>query len=337
MLVSFCIAGIFREIMDTKRLRSSTICSTKTRGVFNATITGMLIPICSCGSIPLGIGMYYSGAYLGPTLAFMTSTPMINPIAILLAFGLLGKEIAIIYVITGFVAPMIIGTVANRFGGKELFRQSDISSEKKILLETEKPSIFGKLKNGLIWSFGELTPMVAKYAVSGMLLMGLLLNIVPQTAIQRYLGDPGFISLFGVTVVAALMYVCAVGHMPLVAALVASGASPGVAVTFLMAGASTNIAELLTINRTIGKRAMFMYAGLVVVLANIAGFLTNRILSDFVPVFNFDTATRSIAAAGRLMISTPEWMKYICTCIITGFAIWSLCKYFFKRVKKVSS
>lgn len=45
--------------------------------------------------------MYYSGAYLGPTLAFMTSTPMINPIALLLAYGLLGKEIATIYLITG--------------------------------------------------------------------------------------------------------------------------------------------------------------------------------------------------------------------------------------------
>ena len=43
----------------------------------------------------------------------MTSTPMINPIALLLAYGLLGKEIATIYLITGFVAPMVIGMIAN--------------------------------------------------------------------------------------------------------------------------------------------------------------------------------------------------------------------------------
>ncbi|MFR6349905.1 MAG: permease [Enterocloster aldenensis] len=47
----------------------------------------MLIPICSCGTIPLGISLYYSGAYLGPTLAFMTSSPMINPIAVILCWG----------------------------------------------------------------------------------------------------------------------------------------------------------------------------------------------------------------------------------------------------------
>ena len=64
--------------------------------------------------------MYYSGAYLGPTLTFMTSTPVINPLAVLLSWGLLGKEITIIYVISGFVGPMLIGMIANRFGGNEL-------------------------------------------------------------------------------------------------------------------------------------------------------------------------------------------------------------------------
>ncbi|MCS4465357.1 permease [Clostridium botulinum] len=42
----------------------------------------MLLPICSCGVIPLGLSLYYSGAYLGPTLAFIASTPIINPIAV---------------------------------------------------------------------------------------------------------------------------------------------------------------------------------------------------------------------------------------------------------------
>ena len=96
-----------------------------------------------------------------------------------------------------------------------------------------------------------------------MLTAALIFSIFPQSAIQRYLGDPSFVSLLGITVIAALMYVCAVGHIPFIAAIVASGAAPGVAITFLMAGAATNISELITINRTIGKRAMLLYFGLV--------------------------------------------------------------------------
>ena len=251
MVISFAIAGALHEFLSPEKMKKSSICSSRISGVFWVTVFGMLIPICSCGTIPLGISLYYSGAYLGPTLAFMTSSPMINPIAVILCWGLLGKEITIIYVITGFVAPMLIGLHLPGIGEQD--------GQPAILLEEEAVSFKDKLLSGLKWSFTELSVTVCKYAVSGMLIAGLIFNIFPQSAVQTYLGNPGIISLFGITVVAALMYVCAVGHIPFIAALVASGAAPGVAITFLMAGASTNIPELLTINRTIGKRAMIMY------------------------------------------------------------------------------
>lgn len=248
MILSFFIAGLLHEFLSPEKMRKSSIGTKKVSGVFWSTISGALIPICSCGTIPLGISLYYSGAYLGPTLAFMTSSPMINPIAVILSWGLLGPKITIIYIITGLVAPMIIGIVANRFGGKEICLYSEEeAAERPILLEEETMSVMDKIKSGLHWSFTELSLTVSKYAVTGMLIAGLLFNIVPQSAIQTYLGNPGFISLFGITVIAALMYVCAVGHLPFIAAIVASGAAPGVAITFLMAGASTNIPELITI------------------------------------------------------------------------------------------
>ncbi|HNZ41305.1 MAG TPA: permease, partial [Clostridia bacterium] len=101
MVVSFGIAGIVHEYMSPEKMRKSSVGSTKISGVLWTTLAGTGVPICSCGSTPLGISLYYSGAYLGPTLAFMTSTPVLNPVAIILTWGLLGKEVAIINIITG--------------------------------------------------------------------------------------------------------------------------------------------------------------------------------------------------------------------------------------------
>lgn len=81
IIFSFLVAGLLHEFLKPEKIQKTAIGSGKISGVFWTTISGMFIPICSCGTIPLGISMYYSGAYLGPTLAFMTSTPMINPIA----------------------------------------------------------------------------------------------------------------------------------------------------------------------------------------------------------------------------------------------------------------
>jgi len=56
---------------------------------------------------------------LGPTLAFMTAMP-INAATIILAYGLLGPQIATIYLITGFVASIIAGIIGNAFAGPEI-------------------------------------------------------------------------------------------------------------------------------------------------------------------------------------------------------------------------
>ena len=323
MVLSLIVAGGLHEFLTPEALHKSSVGTTKVTGVLWATLTGMLIPICSCGSIPLGIGLYHSGAYLGPTLAFMTASPMINPIAIILCYGLLGPEITAVYVITGFVAPMLIGIVSNRFAGNELYLKREENAVQRIHLETEHPSIPRRIIIGLRWSFSELALMIGKYTVLGMLTAALIFSIFPQAAIQRYLGDPGFISLLGITVIAAVMYVCAVGHIPFIAAIVASGAAPGVAITFLMAGAATNISELITINRTIGKRAMLMYFGLVVVISNFVGYLTNLLFPDFVPVLNYDKVTHSISAANTMIHSAPDWLKYICTSVLIGYALYA--------------
>ena len=93
MMLSLIVAGCLHEFLTPEVLHNSSLGTTRVRGILWATLTGMLIPICSCGSIPLGIGLYHSGAYLGPTLAFMTSSPMINPIAIIHSKRQMGPKI----------------------------------------------------------------------------------------------------------------------------------------------------------------------------------------------------------------------------------------------------
>ena len=296
MVFSLIVAGALHEFLTPEALQKSNLGTTKPSGVLWATLTGMLIPICSCGSIPLGIGLYHSGAYLGPTLAFMTSSPMINPISIILCYGLLGPEIATVYVITGFVAPMIIGLIANRFPGNELHIKRDENAPQRIQLETETPSVPRRVLMGLRWSFSELALMIGKYTVLGMLTAALIFSIFPQSAIQRYLGDP-----------------------------------------FLMAGAATNISELITINRTIGKRAMLMYFGLVVIISNCVGYLTNQLFPDFVPVLNYDAVTHSITAANTMLHNGPDWLKYVCTAILICYALYAGFNAIRTRVRKVSA
>jgi uncharacterized membrane protein YraQ (UPF0718 family) len=80
LVISFFLCGLLHIVLRPEFLQQS-LGNTKLSSLVKATISGMLLPICSCGVVPLALSLYYSGAYLGPTLAFLVATPIINPAA----------------------------------------------------------------------------------------------------------------------------------------------------------------------------------------------------------------------------------------------------------------
>ncbi len=317
LLASFVLAGILRQFLDPAKFQK-TLGNKGISAVVKATLSGMLLPICSCGVIPLGLGMYYTGAYLGPTLAFMVATPIINPAAILLAYGLLGPQIASVYLAAGFIIPILIGMTANYLSGDEIHAPGfDAQMEMPVLEGEEKASLTKRIAIGLNWGLFDLGNMVSKYIVWGVLLAGIFITAIPQHLIQSYLGNPGMISILGIAIMGSVVYVCAVGHIPFVAALVASGAAPGVAITFLMTGAATNLPELISMYKMIGKRAVIIYSSLVVISSLIIGWLVNQwLLPDFIPFYNLDKTKEIVGIANWLIMSVPAPLQTGCSIVI---------------------
>lgn len=320
LIISFIIAGLLHNLISPQNFQKS-LGNTKISSLLKSTVSGMLLPICSCGVIPIGISMYFSGAYLGPVLAFMTSTPIINPIAVVLSLGLLGPDITIIYVISGFVVPLIVGILGNKLGKNELYIKQDEDEEVAIELEEESLSFSQKIIEGLKWSFSELALTISKYVVIGMLVAGFITTVFPSSIIQKYLGNPGVLSLGSIAILACIMYVCAVGHIPFIAALVASGASPGVAITFLIAGAATNLPELISMYNVIGKRTVAIYSLTLTTCALVIGYITNYLLMGKATNINMSYTQESINIANSIMLNIPDSMKYVCSFIIVIFCI----------------
>ncbi|MCE5336148.1 MAG: permease [Desulfobacteraceae bacterium] len=331
LVLSFALAGILHELLRPETLQRM-MANRRISSILRGTLSGMLLPVCSCGVIPLGLGLYYSGAYLGPTLAFMTATPIINPAAVILAYGLLGPQIATIYLLSGFAVPMLTGLLGNAFGGPEL--QAPGVGERPHLSETstENAGLGRRILSGLHWGFMDLGMMVSKYVVLGVLLAGLILALVPQHYIQEYLGNPGMISLAGIAVLGAVMYVCAVGHIPFIAALVAGGAAPGVAITFLMTGAASNLPELLSIYRLIGPRAVAVYALTLIGTSMLIGYMTNTLLlQDFMPFFDHAHSTRMVGIANRFILAVPKPVEYFFSIVVAALCV----RAFLPRIRSI--
>ena len=104
---------------------------------FMATTAGAVIPICSCGIVPVLAGMVEAGVPLGPTLAFLISAPMLNIPTVFMTAGLLGKKMAIARVISVYAIAMATGLIVSYWQKKrkglrhfvKLYVQPNLSPE----------------------------------------------------------------------------------------------------------------------------------------------------------------------------------------------------------------
>jgi len=76
-----------------------------------ASISGMVLAVCSCSVLPMFAGIYRVGAGLGPAAAFLYSGPAINVMAIFLTARVLGYDLGIARVIGSVVFAVVIGLI----------------------------------------------------------------------------------------------------------------------------------------------------------------------------------------------------------------------------------
>ena len=108
VLMVYCI-GWLRAGLHVERVRDYL--SGKGRGIgylLGATF-GAITPFCSCSSIPLFLGFTMARIPLGITMAFLITSPLINEIAVVLLWGLLGWKFTVVYVVVGMAAGILGG------------------------------------------------------------------------------------------------------------------------------------------------------------------------------------------------------------------------------------
>lgn len=86
-----------------------------------ATMAGAIIPICSCGIVPVLAGMVEAGIPLGPTMAFLIAAPMLNVPAVFMTAGILGWKMAIGRVLGTFFIALSVGGVLSYWQRRERF------------------------------------------------------------------------------------------------------------------------------------------------------------------------------------------------------------------------
>ncbi len=80
-------------------------------------------PFCSCCAAPVGSALYRKGASLGPMMAFMVSSPMLNVTGLILAVALLPTSFAVLRIAGGVIVGVFLTYAVSRMVSRWVQRE----------------------------------------------------------------------------------------------------------------------------------------------------------------------------------------------------------------------
>ena len=314
LLLGFFIAGVLHVFVPQGFYRKYLSKENKF-AVLWAALLGVPLPLCSCGVIPTAIGLRNERASKGAVASFLIATPQTGIDSILATFSLMGLGYAIIRPAAALITGVCGGLLVNR-----LVPEDDDAM-------TSGPSCEVETGNK-IWR-------VLKYAyfkmiqdIGGRLVIGLLVAALIQVAIPDefflHFGSQPLLQMLVILIVAVPMYICSTGSIPVAAALIMKGLSPGAALVMLMAGPAVNLASILVVRKAMGKRFTWIYLLVIVGFSILFGLLVNTIGMSVKPMAAIDPCCMDEAMM-------PDTFKLICAIVLTLLIIFALTMKLFER------
>jgi len=308
LLLGFLVAGILHAFVP-QSVYHKWLSGNDVKSILLSLLFGIPLPLCSCGVIPTAVSMRKEGASKAATTAFLIGTPQTGVDSIAATWSVLGLPFAIlrpvVALVTGFFGGLMAGKVERGENSSDTTCEDGDSCECRSSVPTNLP-FADRCKEALKYGFTDMIQDIGKWLVIGLLLAGLITIFVPDNFFTAYAGH-GILNMVLVLVIAVPMYVCATGSIPIAAALMVKGLSPGAALVFLMAGPATNLASMMVLGKTLGKKSLLAY-----LVSIIGGALIFGIAVDaFLPAGWFSSSVtetfESSCCHTDMQEATPWW------------------------------
>lgn len=275
LLLGFLFAGVLHAFVP-KTMYHRYLGRNNTGSVLCAILFGVPLPLCSCGVIPTAVGMRKEGASKGATTAFLIATPQTGIDSILATYSVFGWGFALLRPLVAMITGLIGGLATNAVEGRDAAAES-AAAESALRPASAPKTLRRRCLEALDYGFTDMLMDIGQWLVVGIVLAGLITIFVPDDFFLSY-GGHSLLNMLLVLLIACPMYVCATGSIPIAAALMLKGLSPGAALVFLMAGPATNMASIMVLGKTLGRKSLAAYLVSIVTGAILFGLAVDTLL-----------------------------------------------------------
>jgi uncharacterized membrane protein YraQ (UPF0718 family) len=276
-LIVFVI-GIIRSFFTQERTRKYLAGKRETAGNVMAAFLGIVTPFCSCSAVPLFLGFVQAGIPLGVTFSFLIAAPMVNEIAVILLYGLLGWKIAVLYLITGVMIAIVSGWIIGRFKLEHWIEDwvQELRANEAVIIE-ENLTWADRISRGRE-AVHDIVGRVWMYVIAGIGVGAAIHGYVPETFMASIMGKDAWWSVPAAVVVGIPMYSNAAGIVPVVEALLGKGAALGTVLAFMMSVIALSLPEMVILRKVLKPKLIAVFIGVVGSGILFTGFFFNLII-----------------------------------------------------------
>jgi uncharacterized protein len=296
LLVGAAIAGVLHVVLPNDFVRRHL----RGRGaVLKAVAIGVPLPLCSCGVIPAGLGLKKDGASDGAVVGFMIATPQTGVDSVLVAAGMLGLPFALFKIFSATVTGLVGGWLTDATS-----RETAPIEPPPLAATPSRRSPRAGVDHAL-----EVLRSIWRWLAIGVVISAAITTFVPSSWLAGVAEHGELLALVLALALSLPSYVCATASVPIAAALVAGGLPPGAALVFLMAGPASNVATLGAVYRGLGRRALAVYLGTLVVGSLLFGWAFDFVIPTTSHLHAHDHAEASwIAMASAIgLVALLAW------------------------------
>jgi uncharacterized membrane protein YraQ (UPF0718 family) len=283
-VIIFAIA-FFRSYISPLKVRKALGKRNEYLGNVVAGLIGIITPFCSCSAVPLFIGFIESGVPLGVTFSFLIASPMINEIAIILLWGMVGWQITVLYIISGLIIAIISGIIIGRLKLEgevesyvyEMIDKIKAAEKTGMALEEENQTLKDRALSSKEYTI-DLLKKVGPYVVVAIGIGAIIHGYAPADFLLTYAGPKNPLAVPIAVLIGVPLYSNAAGIIPLVAVFIDKGIPIGTALAFMMAVTALSVPEMIILRKVLKPKLLAIFIAILAVSITTIGYLFNTVI-----------------------------------------------------------
>ncbi|WP_333797402.1 permease [Rheinheimera sp.] len=254
------------------------------RGYLTATALGAITPFCSCSTLPMLVGMLRANAAFGPVMTFLLTSPLLNPVLVVLLLSVFGAALTLLYSAAVLLIALTAGVLLSwlnfqRFVTLPELKSCSCSSDAAVATPAPARSFSGPYLQSLFGRALTETKSFLPHLLFGVLVGAVIHGYIPTGFFQQL----GNLNQWILIPIAALLgiplYVRASSMIPLALSLVGKGMSYGSVMALTIGGAGASLPEMIILKRIFQWPLLLAFIAVVFLTACITGFSIDFLLN----------------------------------------------------------